>query len=148
MNQKYIVQLSEAERYQLKQVISSGTAPARKVRRANILLKSDCSESGPRWTYQLIMDAFAVSNVTISDVRKAYLAGGLEKALNRKKPEREYPHCLDGQGEAYLIALACSEAPDSRERWTLRLLRNRLIELQVVETISHETVRTTLKKMN
>lgn len=148
MNQKYIVQLSEAERYQLKQVISTGTAPARKVRRANILLKSDSSEGGPHWTYQMIMDAFAVSNVTISDVRKAYLEGGLEKVLNRKKPEREYPHCLDGEGEAYLIALACSEAPDSHERWSLRLLRNRLIQLQVVETISHETVRTTLKKMS
>jgi hypothetical protein len=148
MNQKYIVQLSEAERYQLKQVISIGTAPARKVRRANILLKSDSSEGGPRWTYQMIMEAFAVSNVTISDVRKAYLEGGLEKVLNRKKPEREYQHCLDGKGEAHLIALACSAAPDSRERWTLRLLRDRLIQLQVVETISHETVRTTLKKMN
>ena len=148
MNQKYIVQLSEAERYQLKQVISSGTAPARKVRRANILLKSDASQGGSPWTYQMIIDAFGVSNVTISDVRKAYLEGGLEKALNRKKPERAYPHCLDGEGEAYLIALACSEAPDSHERWTLRLLRNRLIQLQVVETISHETVRTTLKKTN
>lgn len=72
----------------------------------------------------------------------------LEKVLNRKKPDREYPHHLDGEGEAQLIALACSEAPESRERWSLRLLRNHLIQLQVVETISHVTVRTTLKKMN
>ncbi len=146
MNQKYIVQLSEAERYQLKQLISSGTGPARQIRRANILLKSDASQAGAPWSYQMIMEAFGVSNVTISDVRKGYLEGGLEKVLNRKRPEREYPHCLDGEGEAYLIALTCSEAPDSHERWTLRLLRNHLIKLEVVETISHETVRTTLKK--
>jgi len=148
MNQKYVVQLTETERYQLKQLISSGTVPARKLRRAHILLKSDSSEGGPNWSYQEIMEAFEVSNVTISDVRRAYAQDGLEAALQRKKPEREYERRLDGEGEAQLIALACSEAPPGHDRWTLRLLKQRLIQLEVVENLSHETVRTTLKKTN
>jgi len=148
MNQKYVIQLTETERYQLKQLISSGTAPARKLRRAHILLKSDSSEGGPNWSYQTIMEAFEVSNVTISDVRRTYVDGGLEAVLNRKKPERDYERRLDGEAEAHLIALTCSEAPEGHEHWTLRLLKKRLIQLGVVENCSHETVRTTLKKMN
>lgn len=148
MNQKYVVKLNETERYQLKQLIASGTAPARKLRRAHILLKSDSSEAGPNWSYQAIMDAFDVSNVTISDTRRAYVKGGLEAALRRKKPERNYKRCLDGEAEAHLIALACSEAPQGYERWSLRLLTKRSVQLGIVEKLSHETVRSTLKKMN
>jgi transposase len=148
MGQQYVVKLSEAERYQLKQIVSSGTAPARTVRRAHILLKSDRSEGGPNWSYQEIMEAFAVSNVTISDVRRTYVQDGFESALHRKKPQREYERRLDGAAEAHLVTLACSAAPEGHQRWTLRLLTERLIELEVVETCSHETVRTTLKKMN
>lgn len=148
MYQKYPVKLTEAERYQLKQIISSGVAPARKLRRAHILLKSDSSEGGPNWSYQAICEAFDVCQPTISDVRRAYQEGGLEAAINRKPSERVYEHRLDGAGEAHLIALACSEPPEGHERWTLRLLRKRFIELEYVETISRETIRTTLKKMN
>jgi hypothetical protein len=148
MKQKYPVKLTETERYQLKQLISSGTAPARKVRRAHILLKSDSSEQGPNWTYRAIREAFDVSEPTIAEVRRAFVARGLEVALNRKPPEREYERRLDGAGEAYLIALACSEPPEGHERWSLRLLKQRLIELEYVENISHETIRTTLKKTN
>lgn len=148
MNQKYAVKFTETERYQLKQLISSGTAPARQLRRAHILLKSDSSEGGPNWSYQAIMEAYEVSNVTISEVRRAYVEGGLEAALKRKKPGREYERRFDGEAEAHLVALTCSPAPEGQERWTLRLLKKHLIQLGVVEDCSHETVRTTLKKMN
>lgn len=148
MNQKYPVELTEEERYQLKQLLSSGTASVRKVRRAQILLKSDSSQGRPNWSYQAICDAFNVSQPTISEVRRAYVEGGLETAINRKKPERVYEHRLDGVAEAHLIALACAEPPEGYKRWTLRLLRDRMIKLSYVENISHETIRTTLKKMN
>jgi hypothetical protein len=114
--------------------------------RARILLKSDCGEGGPNWTYEAICKALDVNSLTVTTVRKAYAEGGLEKALNRKKPDREYTHCLDGNAEAHLIAMACSEAPEGYERWTLRLLRDRFVKLEIVESVSHETIRTTLKK--
>ncbi len=148
MNQKYHVILTEPERYQLKHLVSSGTAPARQLRRAQILLKSDSSVGAPNWSYQAICEAFDVSQPTVSAVRRAYMDGGLEAALHRKPPAREYQHRLDGEGEAHLIALACSHPPDGYDRWTLRLLKRRFIQLGYVENISHETIRTTLKKMN
>lgn len=148
MYQKYWVELTEAERSQLKQFVSSGTAPARQIRRAQIFLKSDCSPEGPNWTYEAICKALDISNVTVTAVRRAYMEGGVEVVLTRKKPERIYERRLDGEKEAHLIALACSEAPDGHERWTLRLLRDRFIKLGYVVNLSHETVCTTLKKMN
>jgi transposase len=148
MYQKYLVLLTDTERYQLKQLISSGTAPARQIRRAQILLKSDCSLEGPNWTYEAICAAFDVSQMTITNVRRVYVESGMEAALKRKKPERNYEHRLDGEKEAHLIAMACGEAPDGHERWTLRLLRDRFIKMGHVDNISHETIRTTLKKTN
>jgi len=112
------------------------------------LLKSDSSPEGSYWSYQAICEAFNVSQPTISEVRRAYGEGGLEAAINRKKPNRVYERRLDGAAEAHLIALACSEPPAGYERWTLRLLQARMIKLSYVENISHETIRTTLKKMN
>jgi len=146
MYQKYFVRLSSEERQYLEKLVSSGNAPARKTRRARILLKSDCSEGGPNWSYEAICDALDVNAMTVANVRKAFAEGGLEKALNRKKPEREYEHALDGNAEAHLIALACGAAPDGYERWSLRLLRDRFVKLEIVSTVSHETIRTTLKK--
>jgi transposase len=148
MYQKYVVKLNETERYQLKQLISFGTTPARKLRRAHILLKSDSSEAGPNWTYQAIMEAYDVSNVTITNTRRNYVEGGLEAALQRKKPQRDYTRCLDGEAEAHLIALACGKAPEGYERWSLRLLTKRSVQLGIAEQLSYETVRRTLKKMN
>ncbi len=148
MYQKYFVKLTSEERAYLKELISSGEAPARKLRRARILLKSDCSEGGPNWTYAAICDAFDVNSLTVTNVRKAFREGGLEQALNRKPPEREYAHRLDGHAEAYLVALVCGEVPEGYDRWSLRLLQERLVKLEIVERISHETIRTTLKKMN
>jgi hypothetical protein len=148
MYQKYFVNLTSEERSYLEKLISSGTAPARKLTRARILLKSDCSEGGLNWTYEVICNALDVNSLTITTVRKAYAEGGLEKVLNRKKPDREYAHCLDGNAEAHLITLACSDAPEGYARWTLRLLRDRFVKLEIVESVSHETIRTTLKKTN
>lgn len=146
MKQKYIVKLTDTERLQLKELISSGEASARQIRRAYILLKSDSSPGGPSWSYKAICDAYEVSSLTVYNVRKNYSEGGLKRAILRKKPDRVYERRLDGEGEAHLIALACSEPPDGFESWSLRLLRDQLIRLEIVENISHETIRQTLKK--
>lgn len=148
MFQKYFVKLTCEERAYLEKLVSSGEAPARKLRRARILLKSDCSEGGPNWTYEAICDAFDVNTVTVTNIRKAFSEGGLEQAINRKPPEREYEHRLDGHAEAHLVAMVCGKAPDGYDRWTLRLLQERFVKLQIVESVSHETIRATLKKMN
>jgi hypothetical protein len=110
------------------------------------VLKSDSSPGGPSWKYKDICDAYEVSSLTVYNVRKNYVEDGLKRAMLRKKPERVYERRLDGEGEAHLIALACSEPPDGYERWSLRLLQDRLVRLEIVENISHETIRQTLKK--
>lgn len=103
---------------------------------------------GPNWSYQAIRAAFDVSATTITTVRQAYGEGGLEAALNRKKPAREYPCRLDGEAEAHLIAMACSQPPEGHARWSLRLLRDRFVEMGYGEQVSHETIRQVLKKTN
>jgi len=113
------------------------------MKRAQILLKSDVQVN---WSYERIMEAFDVSAVTIAAVRKAFVEQGLEVALQRKKPDREYEYVLDGEGEAHLIALTCSEPPTGRKRWSLRLLRDRFVKLGHVDNISSETIRRALKK--
>lgn len=148
MRKKYVVRLSQAERETLEQMVKAGNISARKLTHAWILLKSDTNEDGPNWSYKQICEAFDVSEVTVYQVRKSYVENGLEKAINRKKPEREYKYRIDGEAEAHLIALACGDAPEGQERWTLRLLRDRMIKLEYVEDVSHETIRTTLKKTN
>lgn len=148
MRRKYIVHLSNAEQDFLERLVKTGNAPARKLTRAWILLKSNASEDGPNWSYEQICQAYDVSEVTVYQVRKSYVENGLDKTINRKKPEREYERCLDGEAEAHLIALVCGEPPNGQERWTLRLLRDRMIKLEYVDDVSHETIRTTLKKTN
>jgi hypothetical protein len=148
MYQKYLIKLTAEERQQLEHLVSSGITPARVIMHAHILLKSDCSEGGPNWSYSKIQEAFNVAPLTVANVRKRYIEEGLAVALNRKKPEREYEHCLDGEAEAHLIALVCGKPPDGKDRWTLRLLQKRMVELTYTDTVSHETIRTTLKKMN
>jgi hypothetical protein len=148
MYQKYLIKLSVEERQQLEHLISSGIAPARTLTNARILLKSDCSSEGPHWSYHQICEALDVAPLTIMKVRKRYVEQGLVASLYRKKPDREYERCLDGEAEAHLIALTCGEPPEGRERWTLRLLQQRMVELSYVEAVSHESIRTSLKKMN
>lgn len=148
MNQKYVVKLSKSEREQLEKMLASGTERARTLTRARILLKSDASEGGAKWTYAQICEAFDVTQVTVSKVRKAYAEQGLEAAIKRKKPDREYLPRLDGKAEAHLVALACGEPSNGQAHWTLRLLQEQMVALEIVESVSHETVRKTLKKMS
>jgi hypothetical protein len=143
MNTKYKVELNEEQKQNLEKITSYGTYPARQIKRTHILLKSDTKVN---WSYKQISDAFDVSEVTIAKVRKTFVEQGLEAALQRKKPDRDYEHALDGEAEAHLIALACSEPPSGREHWSLRLLQNRFVKLGYADSISHETIRRVLKK--
>jgi transposase len=112
MKKKYPVILTEAQREQLKSLIAAGTAPARKLTHARILLKADQSPEGPGWVDEQVADAVEVSQPTVSRVRKQYFEEGLQAALNRRPPNREYQRKLDGEQEARLVALACSEPPE------------------------------------
>ena len=146
MNKKYIVRLSDAERSQLTELTRKGKAAAYKSRHAHILLKADAD--GPAWTDERIAESCSVSINTVQGVRPRGVEQGLEAALNRQKQARpSRPPLLDGKGEARLIALRCSEPPAGHARWTLRLLADQAGALDIVEAISHETVRQTLKKM-
>ncbi len=146
MNQQYPVHLTTEERRHLQQLIASGTASARMLMHARILLKADREPDGPGWADQAIADAVDVSQSTIARVRKQAVCDGMEAALNRRAPRRVYQRTLDGAQEAHLIALTCSDPPAGQARWTLRLLADTLVELEVVEAISYQTVRRTLKK--
>src|SRR3954453_15365692 len=149
MKKKYPVILSDTEREELKRLIAAGTASARKLTHARILLKADQSPKGPGWVDQTIADAVETSQPTVARVRKQYFEEGLKAALNRRPPNREYQRKLDGEQEARLIALACSEPPEGQARWSLRLLADKLVELKIVqEEVSYQTVRRTLKKTN
>ena len=145
MNTKYPVVLKETQRQYLEKVTSSGKLPARQMKRAQILLKSDVQAN---WSYAQIMKAFDVSANTVAMIRRSFVEQGLEATLQRKKPDREYEHVLDGEGEAHLIALACSEPPPGRKQWSLRLLQERFVKLGHVDNISYETIRRVLKKTN
>jgi transposase len=146
MKKKYPVILSETEREELEGLIAAGIAPARKLTHARILLKADQSTQGPGWVDEKVAEAVEVSQPTVARVRKQYSEEGLEAALNRRAPNREYHRKLDGEQEARLVALACSEPPQGQARWSLRLLADKLVELEVVEEVSYQTVRRTLKK--
>jgi hypothetical protein len=144
---KHRVHLCEEERGYLAELLSKGASLARKQTRARILLKTDEAEGAPAWSDLRTAEALEVCRATVSKVRKRYAKrSGIEDAISRKTPEREYERKMDGEREAHLIRLACSEAPEGRSRWTLRLLAGRMVELGYVETLSHEAVRTTLKK--
>jgi transposase len=143
---KYAVMLTETERAQLRTLIGRGEAPARMLTHARILLKANQGEGGPGWTDGAIAGALEVHTDTVARVRRTYVEAGLEAALARKAPARVYPRKLDGVAEAHLVAVACSSPPAGRERWTLRLLADELVRLEVVEAVSYETVRRTLQQ--
>jgi transposase len=146
MPRKYEVALSEAERARLHTLIGQGSAPARELAHARILLKANAGEAGPGWTDRAIAEALEVHVATVARVRERYATRGLDAALERQPPEREYRRKLDGRQEAHLVALACGSPPAGRARWTLRLLAAELVALEVVEAVSYETVRQTLKQ--
>ena len=135
MKKKYPVILTQTDRDHLKSLIAAGTAPARKLTHARILLKADQSPEGPGWVDDAIAEAVEVSQPTVSRVRKQYFEEGLEAAINRRPPNREYHRKLDGHQEARLVALACSEPPQGQARWSLRLLADRMVELEVVDDL-------------
>lgn len=139
---RYKVQLSSQERKELEKLISSGVAPARKLTRARILLRVD--EGLTKTEVSQVLD---VSINTVTNVCRSFQEQRVE-AIERKKPDREYEHSLDGEAEAHLIAIACSAPPQGRERWTLRLLKREMVKRKYVVNVSHETVRTALKKTN
>ena len=143
---KYAVTLTEAARAQLRTLVGSGRASARMLTRARILLKANQGAGGYCWTDAAIAGALDVHPTTVARVRRAFVDGGLDAALERKRPDRAYPRRLDGAAEAHLVALACADPPTGRERWTLRLLADELVRLEVVPTVSHETVRRTLQQ--
>ena len=143
---QYLVTLSEDERARLHTLVGRGSAPARTLTHARILLKANRGEAGPGWTDAAIAAALEVGRATVARVRQAYATAGLDAALTRKAPDRAYERTFDGVQEAHLIALACSAPPTGYQRWSLRLLADRLVALEVVEAVCHETVRQTLKQ--
>ncbi len=139
MAKRYIVTLSAEEQQTLHNLTNSGTHRARKITHARILLKV-----GEGWSDQQISDALDVSVSTIERVRQHFVLDGLEAALNRRSPVREYSRKFDGEREAHLIALVCGKPPDGHARWSLRLLADQLVELEYIDSVSHETVRQVL----
>jgi hypothetical protein len=135
------VSLTEAERARLRTRTGSGVAPARILTRARILLKADQGEGGAAWADAAIAGALEVHSTTVARIRRQFVEQGLESALARKRPDRVYTRTLDGAAEAHLVAIACSNPPAGRERWTLRLLADELVRLEVVDAVSYETVR-------
>ena len=146
MAKRYRVTLTQAERQELEHLISRGKADARKLAHARVLLQADESDDGPGRTDAEIAAALDASTRTVERVRERFVEQGLEAALLPKPTKRVYARRLDGKQEARLIALACSEPPAGKARWTLRLLADELVELEVVDAVSHETVRQPLKK--
>jgi len=146
MKKKYPVVLTGPQRQQLQELIGAGTAPARKLSHARVLLKAEQAPGGPGWVDDAIAEAVEVSQPTVSRIRKRFVEQGLEAALNRRAPRRVYERKLDGAQEARLVALTCSAAPAGHARWSLRLLADRLVELEIAEAVSYQTVRRVLKK--
>jgi hypothetical protein len=144
---KYKVTLTADERQQLRGLIAAGESAAQKLAHARILLKADAAPGGPAWTDDRIAEAVEVSTDTVARVRQRFVEQSLEAALDRKKAARPpVPPKLDGRAEARLITLACSSPPDGRKRWTMQLLADKLVELEVVDAVSDETVRRALQK--
>jgi transposase len=148
MRKVFIVRLAEAERSELEALVRKGKASALTMARARILLKADQGQDGPGQTDAQIAEAVSVAPKTVFNVRRRWVEEGLEAALRRKKQAcASRVRKLDGKAEAKLVATCCGPAPKGRARWTLRMLAGKLVELEVVDSISPETVRTTLKKM-
>jgi hypothetical protein len=146
---KYKVTLTPEERKSLQELIAAGKAATKKLIHARILLKADASPAGPAWTDARIAEALEVNVRTVERLRERFVEQSLDAALGRKKQDRpSRERTLDGKAEARLIALACSEPPRGRVRWTLRLLADKLVELEIVDTVSTETIRRALKKTN
>jgi transposase len=149
MHKRYVVKLDKAERQELTTLTKKEHVAVKKRTHAEILLLADAGRGGPGWTDEAVALACRVTIRTVENVRKRLVLEGLESALNRKPQVRPSRHkILDGEKEAQVVKLCCEAAPPGRARWTLRLLSERIVELQIAESISHETVRRCLKKTN
>ena len=147
MNHKYIVTLTEEERNELRDLINKGQTQGYRIKHAQILLKLDEIPENQEWTYAKIKEAYHATPHTICQIAKRFVAGGLEAALGRKEQANRHKK-VNGRVEAHIIAIACSEAPEGRERWTLQLIADELVRLGVVDSISDTAVMDTLKKTN
>jgi len=146
MRKKYIVRLTQNERSHLHEIIKKLKGSGQKVRRAQILLKADAD--GPSWTDKKIADAFYCRSKTIENIRQKFVMNGFQQTLDGKKREHSpTPKLLDGEQEAKIIATRLGSPPSGYANWSLRLLTRRVIELSIVSSVSHETIRQTLKKM-
>lgn len=146
MRKTYRVKVILDERTYLEQLLAKGTAAARTLTHARILLKSDEGQGGAHWPDERIAEALDVNVSTVERVRRRCVEEGFDAALRPRPSPQLRPRALDGAAEAHLVALACSPAPTGQQRWTMRLLADRLVALEVIEAISDETVRRTLKK--
>lgn len=146
MKKKYIIRLTAEERQALEDLVRKGKAAAHRRTHAQILLWSDEGEHGPGLLDSEVADTVGVNERTVSRLRQRCVEEGLDAALERKRRVREKQRVLDGDGEAHLVALMCGEPPPGQSRWTLNLLGERLVELGIVDSISHESVRRVLKK--
>jgi len=146
MAEKYIVRLTAEEREELTALVSKGKSSVAKIRHAQVLLKADAD--GPNWTDPRIADAFSMHLNTVAGIRKRWVEQGLEN-IRHKKPQARPSRApkLDGTGEARVLAVSCSEPPPGQARWSLRLLADRVVELGIVPSFSHESVRRILKKL-
>ncbi len=142
----YRVVLTEEQRAGLRTLVGSGTAPARTLSRARILLKADHGDGGASWSDAAIAGALDIHPHTVQRIRRQFIGEGLAATLERKRPDRVYERSLDGRQEAQLIAIACGTPPDGQAHWSLRLLAAEVVRLEVVDAISYETVSRTLKK--
>ena len=147
MNHKYIVQLTDEEREALRALVQKGQTQGYRIKHAQILMKLDEIPENQEWTYDKIKEAYHATPHTISQIAKRFVTGGMEAALGRKEQVNRHKK-IDGRVEAHIIAIACSEAPEGRERWTLQLIADELVRLGVVESISDTAVMDTLKKTN
>lgn len=146
MAKRYRVTLTQQERKELEQMIAKGKSSARKLAHARVLLQADESEQGPARTDRQIAQTLDLSTRTIERVRERFVEQGFDAALVPAPSKRIYSRKLDGKQEAKLIALACSRPPAGKKRWTLRLLADEAVEMEITDSLSHETVRQTLKK--
>ena len=146
MKKRYVVKLTSDERSRLEGLIKRGREAAYRRRHAEVLLLVDEGQHGPKLIDRVVAERTGFHRCTVEQIRERCVTEGLDSALERKKRSRERTLRLDGEGEARLISLACSDAPEGHARWTLHLLSDKLVELEVVESISHECVRRVLKK--
>ncbi len=146
---KESIELTLAQRQSLEEILSKGKALAWTLKHAQVLLKVDRGPQGPGWSTSEIIEAFSVSRSTVERICRLYREQGLDAALFRRpQPPRPQKRKVDGEAEAALVALLCGPKPEGTERWSVRLVRETLVELEIVERVSHETVRHVLKKMN